>query len=86
MANNNSRSTQLQMTGEQFKTLIEQFTDNGKVDTIPELMQRIGQIPDDMTLEEYISGQAKKATSDYVDENVATNSDIDEIFPDLIEE
>jgi hypothetical protein len=74
------------MTGEQFKTLIEQFTDNGKVDTIPELMQRIGQIPDDMTLEEYISGQAKKATSDYVDENVATNSDIDEIFPDLIEE
>ena len=43
------------LTGEQFKELIEQFTDDGKVNTIPELMERIGEIPDDETLEEYIT-------------------------------
>lgn len=30
----------------EFKTLVEQFTDNGKLDTIPELMQRVSEIPE----------------------------------------
>lgn len=52
------------LTGEEFKTLIEQFTDNGKVDTIPELMERIGEVPDDMTLADWIRQQAEQSAID----------------------
>lgn len=52
------------LTGEEFKALIEQFTDNGKVDTIPELMERIGEVPDDMTLADWIREQAEQSAID----------------------
>lgn len=52
------------LTGEEFKTLIEQFTDNGKVDTIPELMKRVGEVPDDMTLADWIREQAEQSAID----------------------
>lgn len=68
------------LTGEQFKTLIEQFTHDGKVDTIPELMERVGQIPDDMTIEDYIKTVAYDApvapemVEDAVDEVIRKNA------------
>ena len=43
------------LTGEEFKTLIEQFTQDGKIDTIPELFRLLSDIPEDQTLGEYIA-------------------------------
>lgn len=78
------------LTGEQFKELIEQFTDDGKLNTIPELLQRIGEVPDDMTLEDYIKEKAeqsavsedtvRKVVDEQLDETSAEHGDIDEIF------
>lgn len=76
------------LTGEEFKTLIEQFSQDGKIDTIPELLAFLSNIPDDMTLEEYIAEHGghvatedvKKAVDDVLDEQTADSSDIDEIF------
>lgn len=76
------------MTGEQFKQLVEQFTKDGKIDTIPEFIRVLSDIPEDMTLGEYIAehgGQVdpeevKKAVDDAFDENECTNEDIDSIF------
>ena len=78
------------LTGEQFKELIEQFTDDGKLNTIPELLQRIGEVPDDMTLEDYIKEKAeqsavsedtvRKVVDEQLEETSAEHGDIDEIF------
>lgn len=76
------------LTGEEFKQLIEQFSKDGKIDTIPELLAFLSNIPDDMTLEEYIAEHGghvdpedvKKAVDDVLDEQTADSSDIDEIF------
>ena len=74
------------LTGEQFKELIEQFTDDGKLNTIPELLQRIGEVPDDMTLEDYIKEKAEQsAVSEdtvrkVVDEQLEETSAEHEIF------
>lgn len=76
------------LTGEEFKQLIEQFSKDGKIDTIPELLAFLSNIPDDMTLEEYIAEHGghvdpedvKKAVDDALDEQTADSSDIDEIF------
>lgn len=76
------------LTGEDFKQLIEQFSKDGKIDTIPELLAFLGNIPDDMTLEEYIAEHGghvdpedvKKAVDDALDKQTADSSDIDEIF------
>ena len=76
------------LTGEDFKQLIEQFSKDGKIDTIPELLAFLSNIPDDMTLEEYIEEHGghvdpedvKKAVDDALDKQTADSSDIDEIF------
>jgi hypothetical protein len=76
------------LTGEEFKQLIEQFSKDGKIDTIPELLAFLSNIPDDMTLEEYIAEHGghvdpedvKKAVDDVLDEQTADSGDIDEIF------
>lgn len=76
------------LTGEEFKQLIEQFSKDGKIDTIPELLAFLSNIPDDMTLEEYIAEHGghvdpedvKKAVDNALDEQTADSSDIDEIF------
>ena len=76
------------LTGEEFKQLIEQFSKDGKIDTIPELLAFLSNIPDDMTLEEYIAEHGghvdpedvKNAVDDALDEQTADSSDIDEIF------
>ena len=76
------------LTGEDFKQLIEQFSKDGKIDTIPELLAFLSNIPDDMTLEEYIAEHGghvdpedvKKAVDDALDKQTADSSDIDEIF------
>ena len=78
------------LTGEQFKELIEQFTDDGKLNTIPELLQRIGEVPDDMTLEDYIKEKAeqsavsedtvRKVVDEQLEETSDEHGDIDEIF------
>lgn len=78
------------MTGEQFKTLIERFTQDGKIDTIPELLEFLSDIPEGQTLGEYIEehgGQVdpqvvKDVVDETLDEQAAQSSDIDEIFPE----
>lgn len=81
-------------TGEQFKRLIEQFTQDGKIDTIPELMRVLSDIPEDQTLGEYIAehgGQVDpQVVQDAVDEafveQQASDDDIDSIFDEEEEE
>ena len=81
----------LDMTGKEFKTLIERVTQDGKVNTLPELFELLGSLPDDMTLEEYIRQQAvdaaaevsEDAVKEILEEETASDDDIDSIFPDL---
>lgn len=76
------------MTGKEFKQLIEQVTQDGKVNTMPELFELLGSLPDDMTLEEYIRKQALEATEEVSEdvvkevmyEETASDEDIDSIF------
>lgn len=83
-----AKPVRLDMTGKEFKTLIEQVTQNGKVDTLPELFELLGSLPDDMTLEEYIRKQAIDAAEEVSEdvvkevmyEETASDEDIDSIF------
>ena len=80
------------MTGEQFKQLIEQFTHDGKIDTVPELIRVLSDIPEDQTLGEYIAEHGghidpevlKEVVDDAVDEafdeNECSDDDVDSIF------
>ena len=78
------------MTGEEFKTLIEQFTQDGRIDTIPELMRVLSDIPEDQTLGQYIAEHGidpealeravNEAVDDKFDEEECTDDDIDSIF------
>lgn len=56
------------MTGEQFKTLIEQITQDGKINTVPELMKFVGDIPEGTSLLDYI--QAHSVDPEAVDRAV----------------
>lgn len=47
-----------QLTGTQFKTLVEQVTTDGKLNTLPELFQFLSEVPDGMTLKAYIESIA----------------------------
>lgn len=76
------------LTGGQFKQLIEKFTQDGKIDTIPELIRVLSDIPEDKTLGQYIAehgGQVDpQVVQDAVDEafveQQASDDDIDSIF------
>ena len=51
-----SKSTRLDtLTGDEFKQLIEQLSPDGKINTIPELIEFLNGIPEGMTLEEYVA-------------------------------
>lgn len=70
------------LTGEQFKQLIEQFTQDGKIDTLPELFRVLSDIPEDQTLGEYIAEhgidpeQLERAVDEAIDEkDVMTGND-----------
>ena len=83
-----AKPVRLDMTGKEFKTLIEQVTQDGKVNTLPELFELLGSLPDDMTLEEYIRQQAvdaaaevsEDAVKEILEEETASDEDIDSIF------
>lgn len=85
-----AKPVRLDMTGKEFKTLIEQVTQDGKVNTLPELFELLGSLPDDMTLEEYIRKQAvdaaaevsEDAVKEVLEEETASDEDIDSIFED----
>lgn len=65
------KSVRLSMTGEEFKTLIERFTDNGQVDTIPELMQTAEDMPS-------IINEKVQDAMDNI--STATDEDITDLF------
>lgn len=85
-----AKPVRLDMTGKEFKTLIEQVTQDGKVNTLPELFELLGTLPDDMTLEEYVRQQAvdaaaevsEDAVKEVLEEETASDEDIDSIFDD----
>lgn len=83
------KPTMLNMTGEEFKRLVEQQNPNGQVDTMPELMKMFNGIGDDETIAEYVARVAVTAESlpwDSVgmkqlrEEILSVDSDIDELF------
>lgn len=43
-----------QLTGTEVKTLLEQITDDQKINTVPELFRFLEEVPDGMSLREYI--------------------------------
>lgn len=87
-----AKPVRLDMTGPEFKTLIERVTGDGEVNTIPELMALVQTIPDGMTLEEFITTKTADAiasdemvdsVADRVMENVfenITEDDLENIF------
>ena len=78
------------LTGEQFKTLIEQFSQDGKIDTIPELLAFLSDIPEGQTLGEYIEEhgghvpveEVQRVVDETLEEQAADHDDVDEIFDD----
>lgn len=50
----NSKSVIMQMTGDEFKKLVEQKDPNHLIDTIPEILDFLRGIEDGETLEDYI--------------------------------
>ena len=66
------------LTGDMFKQLIEQFTQDGHINTIPELMRLVSDIPEDQTLGEYI--REHSADPEVVEE--AVDRAVDEAFVD----
>ena len=81
--NSSGKSTRLDtLTGEQFKQLIEQLSPDGKINTIPELIAFLNDIPEGMTLAEYVAEHGvdpetlDKAVNDAIDEKgVVTDAD-----------
>lgn len=70
------------LTGEEFKQLIEQITQDGKINTIPELMAFIGDIPEDTSLLDYIQAHSvdpeavEKAVDEAFEENRVTPEEL----------
>lgn len=68
------KKIRLNMTGEQFKQLIEGRNPDGRIDTLQEMLDAAEGISDDKTINEEIDEKQE--------ENEASDSDIDEIFDD----
>ena len=64
------------MTGEEFKQFIEGYNPDGHIDTVPEMMRAAQGISDDETIQHDVNEQIEE----YMDEECATNADIDEMF------
>ncbi len=58
----------LNMTGEQFKKLIEETEKNGVVDTLQELLDLFKGISDSETVAEYVTRKAKEVSKPTYDE------------------
>ena len=43
-----------QLDGKEVKALLEQITDDGKINTVPELFRFLDEVPDGMSLRDYI--------------------------------
>lgn len=70
------------LTGDEFKTLIEQITQDGKINTVPELMAFVGNIPEGTTLLDYIQAHSvdpeavdKAVDNAFEEKNVMTGGD-----------
>ena len=46
------------LTGDEFKSLLEQVSQDGKINTIPELIDFLSEVPQGMSLKEYIESIA----------------------------
>lgn len=46
------------LTGDEFKALLEQVSQDGKINTIPELIDFLSEVPQGMSLKEYIESIA----------------------------
>lgn len=74
------------LTGNQFKTLIEQITKDGKINTIPELIAFVGDVPEGSNLLDYIQAHSvdpevvEKAVDEKFEEEQCSDEDIDSIF------
>lgn len=64
------------MTGEQFKQLVEGKDPNGEIDTLREMLDAAKGISDDETIHEHAGQQIEEE----LEEEAATNDDIDEMF------
>ena len=65
--------TRLNMTGEEFKKLIEQHNPDGKIDTLPEMMDAMKDMRDNgETIDDVVKQQ--------MEQQAATHDDIDEIL------
>ena len=91
-ATSEKKSTRLDtLTGDEFKTLIEQFTKDGKINTIPELMRALSDIPEDQTLGEYIREHGvdpealEQAVDDAIEEKCVM-TDADRVTPEELAE
>ena len=66
----------LNMTGDEFKKLIEGENPDGQIDTIPEMVRAMQGIKDDETIQE----DTQQQIDENMEESAADHSDIDEIF------
>lgn len=64
------------MTGDEFKQFIEGRNPDGDIDTVPEMMDAMQGISDQETIQQDVNEQIE----DYMEEECATNEDIDEMF------
>lgn len=74
------------LTGDEFKQLIEQFTQDGKIDTLPELFRVLSDIPEDQTLGEYIAEHGGQVDPQVVKEAVDEAFEINHITPEELNE
>lgn len=72
----NMAKVELNMTGDEFKQLIEGNNPNGEVDTIPEMKKVLEGISDDTT----VKAETQQQIDENIEEDQAEHSDIDEIF------
>lgn len=72
----NMGRVQMKMTGEEFLQKWEGKNPNDEIDTVPEMLEAARGIRDDETIHHHTEEQI----DDYLDEEAATNDDIDEMF------
>lgn len=74
------------LTGEEFKTLIEQFSQDGKIDTVPELFRLLSDIPEDQTLGEYIREHGGQIDPEVLEEIVDVAFIANRVTPEELDE
>lgn len=74
------------MTGEEFKTLIEQFSQDGKIDTVPEIFRLLSDIPEDQTLGEYIREHGGQIDPEVLEEIVEVAFIANRVTPEELDE